>query len=61
MQHDLSLVREVKSLAAEMIKRHQVLDAIVHCAGLVLRKRTVTVEGIENVLAVQFVRICPLC
>jgi NAD(P)-dependent dehydrogenase (short-subunit alcohol dehydrogenase family) len=59
LQHDLSpclsLVREVEALAAEMIKRHQRLDAIVHCAGLVLRKRMVTAEGIEAVLAVQFV------
>ena len=32
----------VEALAAEMIKRHQRLDAIFYCAGLVLRKRMVS-------------------
>ncbi|CAB9503785.1 Dehydrogenase reductase SDR family member [Seminavis robusta] len=53
-QYDLSLMHEVKALAAELEKSAEPLHAIVHCAGVMLPQRTVTKEGLETVFALQF-------
>jgi NAD(P)-dependent dehydrogenase (short-subunit alcohol dehydrogenase family) len=50
MQADLSLMSEACRLASELPP----LDAVIHCAGVMLPKRTLTAEGIETVFAVQY-------
>jgi NAD(P)-dependent dehydrogenase (short-subunit alcohol dehydrogenase family) len=50
---DLSQMREVVRLA-EALRTHGRLDVVVHCAGVMLRNRTLTAEGLETVFAVQY-------
>jgi len=54
LQHDLSLMREVKQLAETIQKQVDHLDIVVHCAGVMLSERTLTDEGLETVFAVQY-------
>jgi retinol dehydrogenase-12 len=51
---DLSLMGEVRRLAAEVRLRHPVLHVLVNNAGLHTGKRTVTAEGFETVLATNY-------
>lgn len=51
---DLSLMGEVQALATTLQRDYDRLDMLVHCAGVMLRERTLTTEGLETVFAVQF-------
>lgn len=50
---DLSLMRGVDALADMICSAYPRLDMLVHCAGVMLPKRTLTAEGLETVFAVQ--------
>jgi len=50
---DLSLQREVRRLAAEVEKEHDRLDVLVNNAGVFMRVRRLTAEGIETTFAVN--------
>lgn len=52
--YDLSLMRQVQELANNLGKERHPLQGIVHCAGVMKRRRTVTAEGLETVFAVQY-------
>jgi len=54
LQADLSLMRQVSTLAETICERVPRVDMLVHCAGVMLPKRTLTVEGLETVFAVQY-------
>lgn len=49
---DLSLLQEVQRIAN--ILRGQPLDLVIHSAGVMLRRRTLTAQGLETVFAVQY-------
>ena len=51
---DLSLMGEVRRLAAEARSRHPALHVLVNNAGIHTKRRTVTVEGFETVLATNY-------
>ncbi len=51
---DLSLMRNVKKLAKEVLERDHQVNVLIHCAGVMLKKKTITPEGLETVFAVQF-------
>lgn len=51
---DLSLQAEVRRAAAEFKARHDKLHVLVNCAGIFLRKREVTSEGVERVWATNY-------
>ena len=51
---DLSSLEEVRRLAAEILGRTQAVDVLVNNAGLFTLSRTVTVDGIETQLAVNW-------
>ena len=51
---DLSLQADVRRAAAEFKARHQQLHVLVNCAGIFLRKREVTSEGIERCWATNY-------
>ena len=53
-RYDLSLMRDVKRLAEEVIRRDCPLHALIHCAGVMLKKKTITSEGLETVFSVQY-------
>ncbi len=53
-QADLSLMREAERLAARLRAELPRLDVLIYCAGVMLRRRTLTAEGIETVFAVQY-------
>ncbi len=50
---DLSVQAEVRRLAGEFRKRYDRLDVLVNNAGLVLKRRTETPDGIETTLAIN--------
>jgi NAD(P)-dependent dehydrogenase (short-subunit alcohol dehydrogenase family) len=53
-QYDLALMREVQRLA-DMVQAHAPPPALlVHGAGVMLPRRTLTTEGLETVFAVQY-------
>ncbi|MDQ3145860.1 MAG: SDR family NAD(P)-dependent oxidoreductase [Actinomycetota bacterium] len=54
MLADLSLLKGVRSLAQEFQSRYDGLDALVHCAGGLTAKRTLTAEGAELTYATQY-------
>lgn len=55
LQYDLSLMRKGVQACIEDIKsRVRHLDIVVHCAGVVLRRRTLTEEDLETVFALQY-------
>jgi NAD(P)-dependent dehydrogenase (short-subunit alcohol dehydrogenase family) len=51
---DLALQADVRRAAADFKARHDKLHVLVNCAGIFLRKREVTPEGIERVLATNY-------
>jgi NAD(P)-dependent dehydrogenase (short-subunit alcohol dehydrogenase family) len=51
---DLSLMRDVEALAAQVSDRWQRIHYLVHCAGIVRGRRIVTDEGIESNFAVSY-------
>jgi len=51
---DLSSQSEVRRVAAEMIAAHPVIHVLVNNAGLALKKRELTVDGIERTFAVNY-------
>ncbi|MCC6807078.1 MAG: SDR family oxidoreductase [Deltaproteobacteria bacterium] len=51
---DLSLQEDVRRAAAELKSRHDKLHVLVNNAGIFLQKREVTKEGIERVLATNY-------
>lgn len=52
---DLASQRQVRELAAEIARRHPVLDVLVHNAGLILGSRVLTEDGLETTFAVNHV------
>lgn len=54
IQADLALMQDVQRLADNVRAQHDRLDMLVHCAGVMLRKRILTAEGLETVFAVQY-------
>ncbi len=50
---DLSLQGEVRRLAAEVEKEHDRLDVLVNNAGVFMKERRLTADGIETTLAVN--------
>lgn len=53
-EHDLSLMKSVQALSRAVHTQCPRLDMLIHSAGLMLPRRTLTVEGIETVFAVQY-------
>ena len=51
---DLSLQSDVRRAAAELKQRHDRLHVLINNAGIFARERTVTAEGIERVLATNY-------
>lgn len=51
---DLSLMRDVKAFAERVLQRDHQVNVLIHCAGVMLKKRTITTEGLETVFAVQY-------
>ncbi len=51
---DLSLQRDVRRAAADFLRRHDRLHVLINNAGIFLRERQVTAEGIERVLATNY-------
>jgi NAD(P)-dependent dehydrogenase (short-subunit alcohol dehydrogenase family) len=51
---DLSLQADVRRAAAELKARHDKLHVLVNCAGIFLRKREITSEGLERVWATNY-------
>jgi NAD(P)-dependent dehydrogenase (short-subunit alcohol dehydrogenase family) len=54
LQCDLSLQSDVRRAAGEFKSRHDKLHVLVNCAGIFLRKRDVTSEGLERVWATNY-------
>ena len=50
---DLSDQEDIVQLASEVRRRHNHLDVLLHNAGLIGEKRTVTAQGLETTLAVN--------
>ncbi len=50
---DLSVQSTVRELASTLLDRYPSIDALVHNAGLYVRERTVTPDGIEQTFAVN--------
>ncbi|MBE2268895.1 MAG: SDR family NAD(P)-dependent oxidoreductase [Anaerolinea sp.] len=55
VQADLSLMRGVQALAETIRSRFERIDVLLHCAGVMRPRRTLTAEGLETVFAVQYV------
>jgi len=53
-QADLSLMHEVNRLADWIKNSYPSVDLLVHSAGVMLPKKTMTSEGLETVFAVQY-------
>lgn len=51
---DLSLQADVRRAVADFKARHQQLHVLVNCAGIFLRKREVTSEGVERCWATNY-------
>ncbi len=52
---DLSLQNDIKNLATDFKTKHNKLDVLINCAGLVSSDRIETKEGIEQTLAVNYI------
>lgn len=53
--YDLSLIQQVDALIARVQNELPPLNILIHSAGVMLRNRTLTDEGLETVFAVQYV------
>ena len=51
---DLSEGESVRRTAGEFEERYRQLDVLMNCAGVLYPRRTVSVEGVEMTLAVEF-------
>ena len=51
---DLSSQREIHRVVSEFKAKHEKLDVLINNAGVNLPKRTLTVDGIENTFAVNY-------
>jgi NAD(P)-dependent dehydrogenase (short-subunit alcohol dehydrogenase family) len=51
---DLSSQAEVQRVAHEILAAHQVIDVLINNAGAVLRTRELTVDGLEQTFAVNY-------
>jgi NAD(P)-dependent dehydrogenase (short-subunit alcohol dehydrogenase family) len=51
---DLSLLREVRELAAAFRKRYDRLDVLINNAGTIEPRRQMTVDGLEKTMAVNY-------
>lgn len=51
---DLSSQAEIRALARRIERAHPVIDVLVNNAGVALRRRELTVDGIERTLAVNY-------
>ena len=47
-------MHQVQELANYLGKERPPLQGIVHCAGVMKRRRTLSTEGLESVFAVQY-------
>jgi NAD(P)-dependent dehydrogenase (short-subunit alcohol dehydrogenase family) len=54
LQADLAEWRSVRRAAEDFKARYPRLDVLMNCAGVLYPKRTVSVEGVEMTLAVEF-------
>ena len=54
LQADLAEGSSVARAAREFEERHDRLDVLMNCAGVLYPKRTVSAEGVEMTLAVEF-------
>jgi NAD(P)-dependent dehydrogenase (short-subunit alcohol dehydrogenase family) len=54
LQADLAEGSSVARAAREFKERHDRLDVLMNCAGVLYPKRTVSAEGVEMTLAVEF-------
>ena len=52
--YDLSLMQNVRGLVEDILGRNRQVSILIHCAGVMLRKKTMTAEGLEVVFAVQY-------
>jgi retinol dehydrogenase-14 len=50
---DLSSQADIRRFAAELIDAHEHLDVLINNAGVVLRQRSLTADGIESTFAVN--------
>jgi hypothetical protein len=53
-QYDLSLMKQVNLLANQVQDTYGTLDILIHSAGVMLPRKTMTAEGLETVFAVQY-------
>ena len=54
LQADFSSLAEVRRLAAYLLERHERIDVLVNNAGLVSGRRTITHDGLELTMAVNY-------
>lgn len=52
---DLSLQKDIRNLVNNFKTKHNRLDVLINCAGLVSSERVETKEGIEQTLAVNYI------
>lgn len=53
LEADLADQASVRRAAAELAKRHPAIDVLINQAGLVMRERVLTADGVETVFAVN--------
>jgi NAD(P)-dependent dehydrogenase (short-subunit alcohol dehydrogenase family) len=51
---DLSSQASIRKAAAEMAQRHPRLDVLVNCAGVFVKEKATTVDGVEKTFAVNY-------
>ena len=51
---DLSSQASIRAAAASVLERHERIDVLVNCAGVFREQRTVTVDGIEETFATNY-------
>mmetsp|Transcript_19386 Transcript_19386/g.26604 ORF Transcript_19386/g.26604 Transcript_19386/m.26604 type:complete len:289 (-) Transcript_19386:293-1159(-) len=51
---NLSLMADVQNLANDIIQSDERYHIIIHCAGVMKRRRMLTSEGLEEVFAIQY-------
>jgi NAD(P)-dependent dehydrogenase (short-subunit alcohol dehydrogenase family) len=55
LEGDLASQASVRKAAAAFLKSHKRLDVLVNCAGVFLKARSVTEDGVERTLATNYV------
>jgi NAD(P)-dependent dehydrogenase (short-subunit alcohol dehydrogenase family) len=51
---DLSAQQQIRTVAADILASHPRIDVLINNAGLALKQREVTIDGIERTFAVNF-------